>query len=104
MVLGVTAAAESLGTVWTGLFSAFPVMSTVMAVFTHRANGPGFTQAMLRAMVSGFYAYLTFCVAFAWLLEGWGTGATTTAAAIATVAVQGTARAVMMHATRKETR
>lgn len=103
MVLGVTAAAEALGTVWTGLFSAFPVMSTVMAVFTHRANGPGFTQAMLRAMVGGFYAYLTFCVVFGWLLERSSTAATTTIAVIATVAVQGAARAVMLRATRKET-
>jgi hypothetical protein len=96
MVLGVTAAAEALGTVWTGLFAAFPVMSTVMAVFTHRANGPGFTQALLRAMIGGFYAYITFCLCVALLLDAWGIAATYTLAVAATVAVQGAARAIMM--------
>jgi hypothetical protein len=72
MVLGVTAAAEALGTVWTGLFAAFPVMSTVMAVFSHRANGAGFTQALLRAMVGGFYGYVTFCFLFGLLAETLG--------------------------------
>ena len=75
MVLGVTAAAEALGSVWTGLFAAFPVMSTVLAVFSQRANGPGFVVAMLRAMIGGFYAYITYCLAVALLLERWGIAA-----------------------------
>jgi hypothetical protein len=96
MVLGVTAAAEALGTTWTGLFSAFPVMSSVLAVFSHRANGPGFAMALLRAMIGGFYAYITYCLCVALLLEHWGVAATYTFAVVATVAVQGTARAVIM--------
>ena len=50
MVLGVTGAAEALGSTWTGLFSAFPVMSTVLAGFSHRANGSGYVIALLRSM------------------------------------------------------
>lgn len=103
MVLAVTAAAEGLGTTWTGLFSAFPVMSSVLAVFSHRANGPGFAIALLRAMIGGFYAYITYCLCVALLLDAWGIAATYTVAVAATVAVQGAARAVMMRATRKET-
>lgn len=99
MVLAVTAMAEALGPAWTGLFAAFPVMSTVMAVFSQRANGPGFVVAMLRAMVGGFYAYITYCLCVAALLEHWGMAATFTAAVIATVAVQGAAKAVMMRLT-----
>lgn len=96
MVLGVTAGAEALGTTWTGLFAAFPVMSTVLAAFSHRANGPGFVIALLRAMVGGLYAYLTYCLCVALLLEHWGIAATYTFAVVATVAVQGGARAVTM--------
>jgi hypothetical protein len=96
MVLGVTAAAEALGSVWTGLFAAFPVMSTVLAVFSHRANGPGFAVALLRAMVGGFYAYITFCLCVALLLEHWSIAATYTFATVATVVVQGAARAVIL--------
>ena len=88
MVLGVTAAAESLGTLWTGFFAAFPVMSTVMAVFSHRANGAGFTQAMLRAMVAGFYAYATFCFMFGLLVEPLGIAGATVAAVLGLAAIQ----------------
>lgn len=96
MVLAVTAAAEGLGTTWTGLFSAFPVMSSVLAVFSHRANGPGFALALLRAMIGGFYAYITYCLSVALLLDSWGIAATYTVAVVATIAVQGAAKAIMM--------
>jgi hypothetical protein len=96
MVLAVTAAAEALGPAWTGLFAAFPVMSTVLAVFSQRANGPGFVVALLRAMVGGFYAYITYCLCVAVLLESRGIAVTFIVAVAAAVAVQGTAKAIMM--------
>jgi hypothetical protein len=96
MVLAVTGMAEALGPAWTGLFAAFPVMSTVLAVFSQRANGPGFVVAMLRAMVGGFYAYITYCLCVAALLERWGIAVTYTVAIITTVAVQGAAKVIMM--------
>jgi uncharacterized membrane protein (GlpM family) len=100
MVLAVTATAQALGTVWTGLFAAFPVMSSVMAVFSHRANGPGFVQAMLRAMIGGLYAYLTCCLCVAAMLERSGVALTFTVAVLATVAVQGAARAMVLRFSR----
>jgi uncharacterized membrane-anchored protein len=96
MVLAVTAAAEALGPAWTGLFSAFPVMSTVLAVFSQRANGPGFVVAMLRAMIGGFYAYISYCLCVALLLDRWGIAAAFVTAVIAAVVVQGSAKAIMM--------
>ena len=96
MVLAVTAAAEALGPAWTGLFAAFPVMSTVLAVFSQRANGPGFVVALLRAMLGGFYAYLTCCAAVALLLPRWGIAATFFTAVVAAVVVQAGARLVIM--------
>lgn len=96
MVLAVTGAAEALGPAWTGLFAAFPVMSTVLAVFSQRANGPGFVVALLRAMVGGFYAYITYCVAVAALLASWGIAATFIAAVAAAVIVQAAAKVIIM--------
>jgi hypothetical protein len=95
MVLGVTAAAETLGSVWTGLFAAFPVMSSVLAVFSHRANGPGFVVAMLRAMVGGFYSYIAFCLGVALLLPGLGAAATFAVAVVAACTVQAIAKVVV---------
>jgi len=96
MVLAVTGMAKALGPAWTGLFAAFPVMSTVLAVFSQRANGPGFVVAMLRAMVGGFYAYIVYCLSVAMLLEHWGIAATFVLAVVAAVVVQGSAKAIMM--------
>jgi len=100
MVLGVTGAAEALGSVWTGLFAAFPVMSTVLAVFSHRANGAGFVMAMLRSMVGGFYSLITYCLVVALLLEGSGIVVTFSVAVVAAVVVQGAAKAFMMRFAR----
>ena len=100
MVLAVTAAAEGLGTTWTGLFSAFPVMSTVLAVFSQRANGPGFVVALLRAMIGGFYAYIAYCLAVSLLLETYGIAVTYMAAVAAAITVQGAAKLIMMRLAR----
>jgi uncharacterized membrane protein (GlpM family) len=100
MVLGVTAAAEALGSVWTGLFAAFPVMSSVLAVFSHRANGPGFVVSLLRSMIGGFYSYITYCLVVAVLLELYGLAVTFTVAVFAAVTVQGAAKAIMMRSAR----
>lgn len=96
MVLLVTAVAEAVGAAWTGLIAVFPVMSTVLAVFSQRANGPGFVVALLRAMVGGFYAFIAYCLSVAVLLEDWGIAVTFTVAVAAAVVVQGTAKAIMM--------
>jgi uncharacterized membrane protein (GlpM family) len=96
MVLAVTAVAETVGPAWTGLLAVFPVFTSVLAVFSQRASGPGFVVAMLRAMTGGFYSFLAFCVAVALLLPAQGVAASFTAAVALAVAVQGAARAVML--------
>jgi hypothetical protein len=96
MVLAVTAVAETVGPAWTGLLAVFPVFTSVLAVFSQRASGPGFVVAMLRAMTGGFYAFLAFCVVVALLLPSEGVGAAFATAVLLAVAVQGAARAVMM--------
>ena len=54
------------------MIAVFPVLSTVLAIFSQRANGPGFVVAMLRSMIGGFYAFIAFCISVAALLEHWG--------------------------------
>ena len=95
MVLGVTAAAEALGSVWTGLFAAFPVMSSVLAAFSHRANGPGFVVLLLRSMIGGFFSYIAFCLSVAALLQSQGLAVTFVLAVAAAVTVQGIAKLAM---------
>ncbi|SFC95960.1 hypothetical protein [Massilia yuzhufengensis] len=69
LALGVTCAAATLGARLSGLFAMFPVMSTVLVGFSHRASGPGFAVALLRGMVNGYYAFAVFCVVLSLLLR-----------------------------------
>jgi len=96
MVIAVTAVAETVGTAWTGVLAVFPVFSSVLAVFSQRANGPGYVVAMLRAMTGGFYSFLAYCIPVALLLPGHGIAMTFIAAIAAAVIVQGTARALIL--------
>ncbi|MFZ6646810.1 hypothetical protein ACO0LO_13900 [Undibacterium sp. TJN25] len=62
LVLSVTYFAAALGPRLSGLFAMFPVMGTVLVVFSHRSAGHGFAIHLLRGMVYGWYSFATFCV------------------------------------------
>ncbi|OON61939.1 hypothetical protein B0920_00075 [Massilia sp. KIM] len=68
LTVAVTAAAGSVGPRLSGLFAMFPVMSTVLVGFSHRAAGPGFAVDLLRGMIKGYYAFAVFCLALTLLL------------------------------------
>ncbi len=69
LVLGVTLFSAELGPNLSGLFSVFPVMASVLAVFSHRNVGQRFAARLLRGMVRGFYAFTAFCFLLASTLE-----------------------------------
>ena len=75
LVLTVTYAAASLGARLSGLLAMFPVISTVLAVFSHRQCGHEFTICLLRGIVFGWYAFMVFCVVLGWALPRFGIGA-----------------------------
>ena len=68
LTVAVTQAAATLGPALSGLFAMFPVMSTVLVGFWHRASGAGFAVTLLRGMVNGYYAFAVFCLVLALLL------------------------------------
>jgi hypothetical protein len=74
LVLLVTHFAANLGPDLSGVFAMFPVMGTVLVLFTHRSAGAAATIQLLRGMVLGFYAFGTFCVVLAWALSATGVG------------------------------
>ncbi|UVW27714.1 hypothetical protein [Massilia sp. H6] len=88
LCLGVSYAAAGLGPRLSGLFAMFPVMSTVLVGFSHRANGPGFAVALLRGMVIGYYAFAVFCLVLSLLLPSYPVALAFTAATCAALAVQ----------------
>ena len=75
LVLVVTHFAAGMGPTLSGVLAMFPVMGSVLVVFSHRNYGAGFAIHLLRGMVLGFYAFSTFCVVLALTLTKLSIGA-----------------------------
>ncbi len=92
LVVAVSWAAGSLGARLAGLLAMFPVLGVVLAVFSHRQAGAGFTVALLRNMVRGYYAFGAFCITVAVGLPAWGVPTSFAWATVVALAVQWTTR------------
>jgi hypothetical protein len=60
MVVAVTAASAGLGPRLSGLLAPSPIITTVLAAFTHAQLGPDATLRLLRGMLTGFFAFALF--------------------------------------------
>jgi uncharacterized membrane protein (GlpM family) len=65
LTLAVTLLASTVGERWSGLLAVFPVLGSVMAVFSQQTRGPAFTAALLRATATGMYSFAAFCLVLA---------------------------------------
>jgi hypothetical protein len=65
MVVAITAISSSLGAELSGLVAPFPVITSVLAAFTHAQRGAADTVRMLRGMLAGFSVYALLVLAFA---------------------------------------
>lgn len=61
LLLVLTALSGRLGPQLSGLLAPFPVITTVLATFTHSQRGAAQTVVLLRGMLAGFGAYALFC-------------------------------------------
>lgn len=72
LTLVVTMLASTVGERWSGLLAVFPVLGSVMAVFSQQTRGPAFTAALLRATATGMYSFSAFCLVSALTLPTLG--------------------------------
>lgn len=72
LTLLVTLLASTVGERWSGLLAVFPVLGSVMAVFSQQTRGPAFTAALLRATATGMYSFSAFCLVLALTLPNMG--------------------------------
>ena len=56
----VTSAASRLGPRMSGLLTPFPVAASLLAVFTHRTDGPAAAARLLRGLVAGLFSFALF--------------------------------------------
>ncbi len=73
LVLTLTAIAGWLGPQLSGLLAPFPIIATVLAIFTHAQRGADETVRLLRGLVAGFGAFALFCFVLAISLDSLGT-------------------------------
>jgi hypothetical protein len=93
-ILAVTGAARALGPHLAGLLAAFPIITPVLAAFTHAQQGSRESDRLLHAMTVGFFAYALFCFTVAVAIRGLGIAVTFAVAAALALLVQATAVAL----------
>jgi hypothetical protein len=89
LVLALTAVSGWLGPQLSGLLAPFPVITTVLATFTHAQRGIDDLLRLLRGLISGFGAFALFCVALSLSLHHLQTGAAFALATALALLVQG---------------
>ena len=87
-MLALTGATGSLGPGLSGLLAPFPVITSVLAVFTHLHGGPDQVKILLRNFLLGFYGFAAFCFVLAESLPGMSTGPAFLLAVAVALAVQ----------------
>lgn len=88
LVLALTAVSGALGPHLSGLLAPFPIITSVLAVFTHAHGGFAQVSVLLRNFLLGFYGFAAFCFTLAVALPALETAAAFGLATAAALAVQ----------------
>lgn len=90
LVLTLTAASGALGPHLSGLLAPFPIITSVLAVFTHAHGGVAQVGVLLRNFLYGFYGFAAFCFVLAIALPEMTTATAFGLATTAALAMQTT--------------
>ncbi|HEY5261634.1 MAG TPA: hypothetical protein VIJ33_05940 [Solirubrobacteraceae bacterium] len=94
LVLVLTTVAGQLGAKLSGLLAPFPVIASVLAVFTHAQHGEQDVLRIMRGFVMGLVAYALFCFVLSVSLESLDIAEAFVFAAAAALATQAVALTV----------
>jgi uncharacterized membrane protein (GlpM family) len=96
IVLLITGLAGVLGATWSGLLSPFPVFACVMAIFSHKNGGSGAAHRLLRGVILGSFAFASFFVVVALLVQRLNLVVAYTLATAVALAVNGFSLVVLL--------
>jgi hypothetical protein len=71
LVLSLTGVAKALGPTLSGLFTPFPVATTILVVFAHREGGADAVAGVLAGFIPSLYSFASFCAALSFGLLRW---------------------------------
>jgi hypothetical protein len=94
LVIAISAASGALGPSLSGLLAPFPIITSVLAVFTYAHAGRAQLRVLLRNFLVGFYGFAAFCFVLASSLDSLGGLAAFSLALAAALVVQTTAFAL----------
>ena len=83
-----TMASDRFGPAVAGILAALQTLASVLAVFTHARFGGGALVSMLRGMLGGLAAFVTFCALIAQLIEPTGVAVAFLLATVAAMLAQ----------------
>ncbi|MHB1537335.1 MAG: hypothetical protein ACYCUM_09415 [Solirubrobacteraceae bacterium] len=101
LVLVLTATASALGSRVSGLLAPFPVLASVLAVFTHAQRGREALHGLLRGLLVGYGAFTLFAFTLAELLPSAGVALAFLASLAAALLCQGTVLAILTSSARR---
>ena len=87
-VVLLTGVASALGPHLTGLLSPFPLYAAILAIFAHHLQGPAAAAGVLRGLLLGLFAFASFFLALALLIEPAGIAPAFAAAIVVALALQ----------------
>jgi hypothetical protein len=100
-VLALTNSAAALGPQLSGLLAPFPLYTTILAVFTHRLEGPAAVAQFMRGVVLGLFAFSTYFLIVAILLVPAGITIAFLAATLVALGIQATTLRLLRHVQRR---
>jgi hypothetical protein len=71
LVVAMTGLARALGPSLSGLFTPFPIATSVLVVFAHRESGAAGVAQVYRGFIPSLYSFASFCAALAYMLGHW---------------------------------
>jgi hypothetical protein len=101
LILALTAAVDTLGSLIGGVLTALPTLASVLAVFTHRDEGPHAVAMLLRGMIVGMAGFVGFCAVVAVMVVPVGAPTAFGAAAVGAVVLQAAALGCRAQLTRR---
>jgi uncharacterized membrane protein (GlpM family) len=88
-VLLLTGLAPALGPYLTGLLAPFPLYAAILAVFAHHLRGPAPAAGVVKGLLLGLFAFASFFLVLAALIEQVGIALAFAAAIMVTAVFQG---------------
>ncbi|MFN8354937.1 MAG: hypothetical protein U0Y10_10855 [Spirosomataceae bacterium] len=86
-VVVVTVLAQVLGVQWSGLLTPFPVMTSILAIFTHYQQGPEATIRIIRGLGYGLFGFATFLLVVCLMLTQFSVFVTFAVAFVAAILI-----------------